>query len=151
MFAGFREFIARGNAVDLAVGVIIGAAFGEVVNAVVDKFFSPLIGALFGQPSFDSVLEFEVSLLGPPALVQPGAILTAMFNFLIVAFALYFFVVVPLNRLAEKKDEVLGIEDEEEEVSAEAALLAEIRDTLKAEAAGTGEINAEPAKVDPAK
>lgn len=136
MFAGFREFIARGNAIDLAVGVIIGAAFGEVVNAVVDNFLSPLIGALFGQPSFDNVLQFEIGLLGDPAIVQPGAILTALFNFLVVAFALYFFVVVPLNKLAEKKDEVLGIEEnEEEEVSDEAALLAEIRDTLKEQAA----------------
>lgn len=133
MFAGFRDFIARGNAIDLAVGVIIGAAFGEIVNAVVENFFSPLIGALFGEPSFDNVLQFEVGLMGDPAIVQPGAILTALFNFLIVAFALYFFVVLPINKLSEKKDEVLGIEEEEEEVSPEAALLAEIRDTLKAE------------------
>lgn len=137
MFAGFREFIARGNAIDLAVGVVIGAAFGEVVNALVDKFLSPLVGALFGQPSFDNVLQFEVGLFGDPAIVQPGAILTALFNFLIVALALYFVVVVPINKLAEKKDEVLGVEDEqeEEEVSPEVALLTQIRDSLQADAA----------------
>ena len=133
MFAGFREFIARGNAVDLAVGVVIGAAFGEVINALVDKFLSPLIGALFGQPSFDNVLQFEIGLFGDPAIVQPGAILTALFNFLIVALALYFAVVLPLNKLAEKKDQVLDIdkEEEEEEVSPEVALLTEIRDSLR--------------------
>ncbi len=139
MIQGFKDFISRGNAVDLAVGVIIGAAFGEVVNAVVDKFFSPLIGALFGQPSFDNVLQFKIGLFGDPAVVQPGAILTALFNFLIVAFALYFFIVVPLNKLNEKKDELLGIEEEEEEVPPEIALLTEIRDSLRGEEAAKTE------------
>lgn len=135
MFQGFKEFISRGNAVDLAVGVVIGAAFGEIITAVTDKFLSPLIGALFGQPSFDNVLQFEVGLFGDPAVVQPGAILTAVVNFLIVAVAIYFFVVVPLNKLAEKTNLDLGIakeeEEEEEEVSPEVALLTEIRDSLK--------------------
>lgn len=133
MLSGFKDFISRGNAIDLAVGVIIGAAFGDVVNAVVEKFFSPLIGAIFGQPSFDNVLQFEIALFGDPAVVQPGAILTALFNFLIVAFALYFFIVIPLNKLAEQKEKMLGIEDEdkEEEVSPEVELLREIRDSLK--------------------
>lgn len=139
MIQGFKDFISRGNAVDLAVGVIIGAAFGEVVNAVVDKFFSPLIGALFGQPSFDNVLQFKIGLFGDPAVVQPGAILTALFNFLVVAFALYFFIVVPLNKLNEKKDELLGIEEEEEEVPPEIALLTEIRDSLRGEEAAKTE------------
>ena len=143
MIQGFKDFISRGNAVDLAVGVIIGAAFGDIVNAVVEKFFSPLIGALFGQPSFDNVLEFKIGLFGDPAVVQPGAILTALFNFLIVAFALYFFIVMPLNKLNEKKDELLGIEEEEEEVPPEIALLTEIRDSLRGEEAQKDEAKAE--------
>ncbi len=131
MLSGFKEFISRGNAMDLAVGVIIGAAFGQIVDAFVDKFLSPLIGALFGEPSFDHVLQFEVGLFGDPAIVQPGAVLTAVFNFLVVAIALYFFIVVPLNKMAAKTDALLGIEQEDdEELSPEAVLLTEIRDSL---------------------
>lgn len=133
MLQGFKDFISRGNAIDLAVGVIIGAAFGNVITALTEQFLNPLIGALFGQPNFDDVLSFEIGLFGDPAVVKPGAILTALLSFLITAAALYFFVVMPLNKLADKKDEVLGIEQEEEEepVSAEVALLTEIRDSLK--------------------
>lgn len=136
MLQGFKEFISRGNAIDLAVGVVIGAAFGQVITAITDSFLSPLIGALFGQPNFDDVLSFQIQLLGDPAVVKPGAILTALLNFLIVAFAIYFFVVVPLNKLAAKKDQALGVEkaDEEEEVSPEVALLTEIRDSLRKDA-----------------
>lgn len=127
MLAGFKEFIARGNAVDLAVGVIIGAAFSGVVDALVERVLSPLIGAIFGQPNFDAVGQFTVGFLGEPAVVSPGAVLTALFNFLLIAVALYFFVVVPLNRLAKKQDEDEGVEDD---VSPEVALLTQIRDAL---------------------
>lgn len=137
MLNGFKQFISRGNAIDLAVGVVIGAAFTEVINAVVTKFFSPLIGAVFGQPSFDNVLQFEIGLFGEPALVQPGAILTALFNFLIVAAALYFFVVLPLNKIADQTDKLLGTQTEskgkEKELSPEVQLLTQIRDSLMTE------------------
>lgn len=135
MLQGFKDFISRGNAVDLAVGVVVGAAFGEVISALTDKFLNPLIGALFGKPDFTSLLQFEIKLFGEPALVQPGAFLTALLNFLIVAAALYFLVVMPLNKMNEKKDKLLKVDgkaEEEEPVSAEVALLTEIRDSLKA-------------------
>ncbi|MDU3550376.1 MAG: MscL family protein, partial [Actinomyces sp.] len=70
MLKGFKEFISRGNAVDLAVGMVIGAAFTAVVTALVEKFLNPLIGGLVGKPNFDSFLEFTVG----SATVQPGAI-----------------------------------------------------------------------------
>lgn len=89
MLKGFREFILRGNVIDLAVAVVIGAAFTGVVDAVVKGLITPLIGALFGQPSFD----FKI---GPFGI---GLILTALVNFLIVAIVVYFFVVVPMNRV----------------------------------------------------
>ena len=102
MLKGFKEFISRGNAVDLAVGMVIGAAFTAVVTALVEKFLNPLIGGLVGKPNFDSFLEFTVG----SATVQPGAIITALVNFLIVAFALYLFVVMPMNALnARRKKE----------------------------------------------
>lgn len=132
MLKGFKEFIARGNAVDLAVGVIIGAAFSAVVNAVVEQVLNPLIGALFGQPNFDNLLSFTIEGFGDPAVVSFGAVLSALMNFLIVAAALYFFVVLPLNKLAASRAEEDG-DPEEVEMSTEAALLVEIRDALKKE------------------
>ena len=133
MIQGFKDFISRGNAIDLAVGVVIGAAFGEVITALVEDFLNPLIGALFGKPDFNSLFEFQIHLLGDPAVVRPGVFLTALLNFLIVAAALYFFVVVPINAMNKKKDVMLELNktEEEPEVSAEVQLLTEIRDSLK--------------------
>ena len=124
MLKGFKEFISRGNAVDLAVGMVIGAAFTAIITALVEKF---LIGGLVGKPNFDSFLEFTVG----SATVQPGAIITALVNFLIVAFALYLFVVMPMNALnaRRKKEEA----EEAPAVSEDVQLLSEIRDLLKAQ------------------
>lgn len=132
MLQGFKEFISRGNAIDLAVGVVIGAAFGAITEAITNNFISPLIAGLFGTPSFDTWGQFQIHLFGDePALVQPGVILTALVNFLIIAFAIYFFVVYPMNMLNKKKDELLGVEEKEDEVSPEVELLSQIRDELK--------------------
>lgn len=125
MLQGFKEFISRGNAIDLAVGVVIGAAFSGVVTALVDKFINPLIGALFGEPNFDSVGAFKLN----GALIQPGAILTALVSFLLVALALYFFVVVPMNKMAERR--VAGIDEEPTAPAEDVLLLTEIRDLLR--------------------
>ena len=133
MIQGFKDFISRGNAIDLAVGVVIGAAFGEVITTLVEDFLNPLIGALFGKPDFNSLFEFQIHLLGDPAVVRPGVFLTALLNFFIVAAALYFVVVVPINAMNKKKDAMLDLDktEEEPEVSAEVQLLTEIRDSLK--------------------
>ena len=133
MIQGFKDFISRGNAIDLAVGVVIGAAFGEVITALVEEFLNPLIGALSGKPDFNSLFEFQIHLLGDPAVVRPGVFLTALLNFFIVAAALYFVVVVPINAMNKKKDAMLELNktEEEPEVSAEVQLLTEIRDSLK--------------------
>lgn len=124
MLQGFKDFISRGNAVDLAVGVVIGAAFNSVITALVEGFINPLLGAIFGQPNFDSVGQFTVN----SATIQPGVILTALLQFLIVAAALYFFVVLPLNKLAERRAK--GEEPESEAPAEDVALLTEIRDLL---------------------
>ena len=133
MIQGFKDFISRGNAIDLAVGVVIGAAFGEVITALVEDFLNPLIGALFGKPDFNSLFEFQIHLLGDPAVVRPGVFLTALLNFFIVAAALYFVVVVPINAMNKKKDAMLDLDktEEEPEVSAEVQLRTEIRESLK--------------------
>lgn len=123
MLQGFKDFIARGNAVEMAVGIVIGAAFGSVIEAVTEKVLNPLIGAIFGQPDLDNFLAFHLR----DSLIQPGAILTALINFLLVALAVYFFVVVPMNKFSEARNKG---EEEEEEVEADVALLTEIRDLL---------------------
>lgn len=124
MFQGFKEFASRGNAMEMAVGIVIGVAFTAVVDAVVNGVINPLIGGLFGQPNFDSLLAFDIGT----ATVMPGTILTALVNFLLVAFAIYYIIVVPMNKLAAIR--AAGKEPEEEEVEEDVVLLREIRDLL---------------------
>ena len=94
---GFRQFVLRGNVVDLAVGVVIGAAFGAVVGAFVKDLLTPLIAALIGKPDF-SALTFTVN--GSKFLI--GDFLNNLIAFLLVAAAVYFFVVLPVNALTAR-------------------------------------------------
>ncbi len=128
MLKGFKEFISRGNAIDLAVGVVVGAAFGEVITTLVEQIINPLIGAIFGKPDFSDVWKFEIALVGDPAVISIGALITALINFLIVAFALYVCVIVPLNKLAARR--AAGETETPEEMSPEVELLTQIRDQL---------------------
>ena len=98
MFKGFREFILRGNVVDLAVAVVIGAAFGAVVKAFVDNLITPLIAAIFGQPDF-AALKFTIN----GSVFQYGLFINALITFLLVALAIYYVVIVPINKLNELK------------------------------------------------
>lgn len=118
----------KGNVVDLAVAVVIGAAFGAVVTALVDKILMPLIAGLVGSPNFD---DFFVWVIGNDVRVEFGAFLTVLVNFLLVAAAIYFVVIVPMRKVTEMNNARLGIEEPEEEVDPQLALLAEIRDELK--------------------
>lgn len=94
MFKQFKQFILKGNVVDLAVGVVIGASFGTVVTALVKGIVTPLIGAFGGAPDFSS-LVFTVN--GSKFLI--GEFINALLSFLINASVIYFFVVVPMNKL----------------------------------------------------
>jgi large conductance mechanosensitive channel len=94
LLEGFKKFILRGNVVDLAVGIVIGVAFGAVVKSFVDNLITPILAAIGGKPSFAS-LHFTIN----DAVFGWGAVLTQILNFLIVAAAIYFFVVVPVNTL----------------------------------------------------
>jgi large conductance mechanosensitive channel len=96
MFKGFREFIMRGNVVDLAVAVVIGAAFGAVVKAFVDNIITPIIAAIFGQPDF-AALKFTIN----GSVFQYGLFINALLSFLLIALAVYYVVVVPMNKMAE--------------------------------------------------
>jgi large conductance mechanosensitive channel len=98
MFKGFREFILRGNVIDLAVAVVIGAAFGAVVKAFVDNLITPLIAALVGKPDF-SGLAFTIN----GSVFRYGLFVNALLTFVLVAAAVYFVVVAPMNRLAARR------------------------------------------------
>ena len=90
----FRDFVLRGNVIDLAVAVVIGAAFGAVVTALVEDFITPLIAAIGGQPDF-STLNFTIN----DSVFNYGHFLNALISFLIVAAVIFFFVVKPMNML----------------------------------------------------
>jgi large conductance mechanosensitive channel len=94
---GFRQFLLRGNVIDLAVAVVIGAAFGAVVAALVKDLLTPLIAALVGKPDF-SALTFEVN--GSKFLY--GDFINAVISFILISAAVYFFVVVPVNTLVAR-------------------------------------------------
>ena len=97
MFKGFRDFVLRGNVIDLAVGVVIGAAFGTVVTAFVKDLLTPIIAAIVQKPDF-SGLFFEVH--GSKFLY--GDFINAVIAFLLVAAAVYYFVVLPVNHLMKR-------------------------------------------------
>jgi large conductance mechanosensitive channel len=94
MLSGFKQFILRGNVVDLAVGVVIGAAFGAVVTSFTKAFLTPLIGLLAGKEAF-AALTFTVGA----AVFPVGEFINALISFLLIAAAVYFFVVTPINAL----------------------------------------------------
>lgn len=113
----------RGNVMDLAVAVVIGAALTAVINSVVEHFITPLVAAIFGEPNLDSVATFTIN----NAHFSIGAILTALVNFLLVAAAVYFVIIQPMNKLMALRS---SGEDEVETPSEDIALLREIRDLL---------------------
>jgi large conductance mechanosensitive channel len=94
MLQGFKQFILKGNAVDLAVGVVIGGAFGSIVTALVKDIITPLIGAFGGTPDF-SAMSFAIN--GSKFLI--GDFINSLISFLIIATVIYFFVVLPMNKL----------------------------------------------------
>mgnify|MGYP000256384382 CR=1 FL=1 len=96
MVEDFKQFLLRGNVVDLAVAVVIGAAFGTVVNALVADFITPLIGAIGGEPDF-SGLDFTIN----DSRFAYGDFINALLSFVIIAAVVFFFVVVPVNKLME--------------------------------------------------
>ncbi len=125
MLKGFREFVLRGNVVDLAVAVVIGAAFGAVIKALVADILTPLIAALVGKPDF-SALKFTIN----HSTFLYGDLINNLITFLAVAAAVYFFVVLPLNRLAARRARGQVPSDELPPPAPEVLLLTEIRDLL---------------------
>ena len=110
MIKGFRDFILRGNVVDLAVAVVIGAAFGAVVTSLVNDLIMPIIAMIFGKPDF-SDLTFTIN----DAVFRYGAFITALITFVSIAAAVFFFVVRPLQaiqaRTAGPEEETISDEE----------------------------------------
>ena len=125
----FKDFVTRGNAVDLAVAVVVGAAFGAVVTALVKDLITPLIAAIVGKPDF-SALTFTIH----KSRFFYGDFLNAVVSFLASAAAVFFFVVKPINFVVERRKAALaaGAEPDTASLSDEAELLTEIRDLLQA-------------------
>lgn len=132
MFKGFKDFITRGNVIDLAVAVVIGAAFTAIVTAIVDNVFNPLIGALFNANSLAKSLPVTIpTASGGQATLQFGAVIAAAINFIIVAAVVYFVFVMPIARFNAKRAELRaqGVVAEPA-APTELDLLTEIRDLL---------------------
>jgi large conductance mechanosensitive channel len=126
LFKEFRDFITRGNLIDLAVAFIIAAAFGAIVTALVDKVLMPLIAAIAGKPNFDAL-----TVTVHNAVIPYGTFITAVVNFLLIAAAVFFFIVKPYNmwraRQAQGKEAAPAAPAEPPE---EIVLLRQIRDRL---------------------
>jgi large conductance mechanosensitive channel len=97
MLKGFRDFIFRGNVVDLAIAVVIGAAFTSIVNAMVKDLITPLIGVIGGRPDFSFL---KLSLRGSEFLI--GDFINALISFIIIAAVIYFLVMLPMNKLMNR-------------------------------------------------
>jgi large conductance mechanosensitive channel len=123
MLKGFRDFIMRGNVVDLAVGIVIGAAFGRVVDQLVTSFIKPLVLLVGGGEEVSGQWHLTSAVA-----MDWGGFVSVVITFLITAAAIYFAVVVPMNRLNELRRR--GKEPEPEATSDEVRLLTEIRDAL---------------------
>ena len=136
MLKGFKAFIMRGNVIDLAIAVVVGTAFTSLVQAFVADILTPLIAAIGGKANF-ATLSFTIN----HSTFFYGALVNAIITFLMVAAAVYFLVVLPLNKLAERRARGQAAPDPAE-VPPDIALLTEIRDLLAAQSspatAGTG-------------
>ena len=98
MLRDFKAFLLRGNVVDLAVGVVVGVAFGAVVTAFVHDLITPLIAAIFGKPDFSN-LSFTIN----KSHILYGSFINALLSFILIATAVFFFVVQPVNALVERR------------------------------------------------
>ena len=124
VLTGFKEFILRGSVLDLAIGIVIGAAFAKLVDSLVHNFISPLIGMIFGEPNFSQALILTINT----AQFRFGAILTEIINVIAIGAAIYFIVVLPMNKIQERRNANIAVVPEEP--TPDVALLAEIRDLL---------------------
>lgn len=145
MLDGFKKFIARGNMVDMAVGVVMGAAVTSVVNAIVNSIINPLVAAIFGKPDLSKTWNWTITnWAGENSVISFGSVLNALLNFLIIAAAVYFCIVVPINKLRDMSEKAMAkMKKNDEDVAASepdlspeeqtVILLQDIRNSLAAQ------------------
>jgi large conductance mechanosensitive channel len=135
MIKGFKEFILRGNVIDLAVAFVIGVAFSAIVSTIVTSIINPLIGVLFNASTLNEALPVRIPAIagGTPAVIYFGALIAAVINFLLIAVVVYFALVVPINflkkRAFQKKESDVAAVDEDTPPT-ELELLTDIRNLL---------------------
>jgi large conductance mechanosensitive channel len=137
MLKGFREFILRGNVIDLAVAVVIGSAFTAIVNGLVDGIFNPVIALLFNAKDLESA-GLVIRGGDDPIVLAWGLVISALIKFLLIAAVVYFALIVPMNYLKK-----ISLRKKEEEKPAETPLtetdlLVQIRDLLKEQRPSAG-------------
>lgn len=137
MLKGFKDFILRGNVIDLAVAVVIGGAFTAIVNAVVSSVINPLV-ALFYQPNEDGEVGPTITgIYGQEVVFPLGELISAVISFLAVALVVYFVFVTPMNKWKERQAAKAGVDEEVEPAPTETELLVQIRDLLEAQSGTT--------------
>jgi large conductance mechanosensitive channel len=131
MLKGFREFLMRGNVLDLAIAVVIGTAFATVVKTVVDNLVAPLIASIGGTNV--NGLAFHIVNGNDKSLVDIGAIINALIVFVLTAAVVYFVLVLPMKKIQERRARgAETVEEEPEPLTTDQQLLLEIRDALRA-------------------
>jgi large conductance mechanosensitive channel len=133
MFQGFKEFITKGNVIDLAVAVVIGGAFTAIVNAVVSAIITPLVSLFFDAGATGEVGIQMTGIYSQEVTFPIGELISAIISFLAVALVVYFVFVVPMNKYKERQA-ARNPAVEEETLPTEQELLIEIRDALRRDA-----------------
>lgn len=104
----FKQFISRGSMIDMAVGVVMGSAVTAIVNSIVNNLISPLIAMIFGKPDLSGLLNITYR----NATISFGAVLTALLNFFLIALAVYFCIIMPINKLRQISRAASGVKEE---------------------------------------
>ncbi|MEL5864009.1 large-conductance mechanosensitive channel protein MscL [Clostridium cochlearium] len=128
MIKEFKKFAVKGNAIDLAVGVVIGGAFSKIVSSLVEDIIMPSVGLLLGKVNFDTLSLTVMSMDGSKIVLNYGKFIQSVVDFLIISFSIFLFVKL-INSFKKKEEEKPKVE----EPSKEEQLLTEIRDILKKE------------------
>lgn len=138
MIKGFKEFILRGNVIDLAVAVVIGAAFSAIVAVMVEQLINPLIGAIFQVGDLSGWVITIPTLAGNESTIGIGAIIGAVINFLAIAAIVYFVFVYPMNHMKARAAAKAGLSKAEDEpkLPTEQEILVQIRDLLEKQQSG---------------
>ena len=131
MIQGFKDFIMRGNVIDLAVAVVIGSAFTALVNSIVDSVITPLVSLVWKADEKTGSIGPTIEGLHGPVTFPLGGVLNAVITFLAVAIVVYFVFVLPMNKFKERAAAKAGTAEKEPELPTEQELLVQIRDLLE--------------------